>query len=158
MRKRIKNNGFAELVFEKGDGVLKRWSEPMQSWRLVSPENRKLTHAFSWYLDEENVGKRPTIGLLSLAYFAEKLLYNAYKSCPGTRACAKAQRLFVTIRRKMAQMKYRGDNSGRLQTKVESRYMKSTVKNIVVLAKNTFEAIKAEKKTGKTTTYNKAIK
>lgn len=157
MRRRVKQNGFTELVFEKGDGALKRWAEPLQRWRLTSPENRRLPHAYSWYLDGANVGARPTLGLLSLAHFAEKLLYRAYRDCPDTRASARAQRLFVTIRRKMAQMKYRGDKGGRLQTRVERLYMKSTVKAVVALARAALEAVDAEGRRPRTASYRKAM-
>ena len=144
MRKRKKSNGFEELVFEKGDGALKRWAEPLQGWRMSSPENRRLPHAYSWYLDESKVGARPTLGLISLAHFAEKLLWRAYRDCPDTRASARAQRLFGTVRRKMAQMKYRCDRGGRLQRKTERLYMKSTIKAVVGLARSAFEAVEAE--------------
>lgn len=157
MRKRKKSNGFDELVFEKGDGALKRWAEPLQAWRMVSPENRRLPHAYSWYLDEAKVGARPTLGLISLAHFAEKLLWRAYRDCPDTRASAKAQRLFGTIRRKMAQMKYRGDKGGRLQTKVERLYMKSTVKAVVALARSAFEAVEAEGRKPRTESLERAL-
>lgn len=157
MRKQKKSNGFEELMFEKGDGALRRWAEPLQGWRMASPENRRLTHPRSWYLDEAKVGARPTLGLLSLAHFAEKLLWRAYRDCPDTRASVKAQRLFGTIRRKMAQMKYRGDRNGRLQTKVEKLYMKSTVKAVVALARSAFEAVEAEGRKPVTASYRKAM-
>lgn len=157
MRKRKKSNGFDQLIFEKGDGALKRWTEALQPWRLISPENRPLPHAYSWYLEEEHVGRRPTLGLISLAHFAEKLLYRAYTYCPGTRASAKAQRLFMTIRRKMAQMKYRGDRHGRIQTKEEKRYMKTTVCGILPLARAALDAVQAEGLKPRTVTLREAL-
>lgn len=157
MRKVKKQNGFDAYVFERGDGALRRWAEALEGWRMGSPENRKLAHPREWYLDEGNLLPRPTLGLLSLAFFAEKLLWRAYRHCPDTRACAKAQRLFGTIRRKMLQMRYRKDSSGRVQRKAERAYMKSTVQVCCRLARGAFDAVEGEGRRRRTVSMTKAL-
>lgn len=157
MQKKAKANGFSTFVFERGDGVLKRWAEPMQAWRLKSPENRALAHKMEWYLEERNLIARPAIGILSLSRFAEKLLWKAYKEYPNTRASVRAQRLFATIQKKMAQMRYRADKSGRLQTKVEKLYMKSTIRTLLVLARRAHEDMLEESHRVRPSTMRKAL-
>ena len=144
MKKVKKSNGFEAFSFERGDGAVRRWSEALEGWRMGSPEKRRLAHSWAWYLDEGNLLPRPSLGLLSLSKFAERLLWRAYKECPGTRACARAQRLFGTVRRKMEQMRYRHDKSGRFQRKVEKMYMKSTVVACCRLARDAYESVEKE--------------
>lgn len=158
MRRRKKENGFEELVFEKGDGALKRWADPLQGWRMASPENRDLAHPLRWYLDEANLLPRPTLGLLSLSRFAEKLLWRAYKYCPDTRACAKAQRLFGLVRKRMSQLQYRGDGSRRVQNRRQKMYLRSSVRACAAMARDAFDAVEAMGRRRCTVSMTKALR
>lgn len=159
MKKRKKDNGFDELVFEKGDGMLVRWADALQGWRMSSPENRELPHPMKWYLDEANLLPRPTIGLLSLSRFAEKLLWRAYKYCPDTRASAKAQRLFGLVRRRMAQLKYRGaGRSRRVQCRRHRMYLQSSVRACAAMARDAFDAVEAMGRHRCTISMTKALR
>lgn len=143
MKKRMKPNGFTVLEFEKGDGLLRRWSDVMQPWRAVSPEKKRLAHPYAWYLEEANLLARPVIGMLSIGRFAEHILWRAMKECPGTRAYYKAARLMRTVQRKMAQLQYRATN-GRVRRLVWRQYLKVSVRNLVALAKAAADALGTE--------------
>ena len=145
MKKRMKSNGFEDLEFEKGDGAVRRWSDVMQPWRAISPEMRRLAHPYAWYLDENNLLKRPTFGMLSAGRFAEHLLWRAMKECPGTRACLKASRLMYLVQRKMTQLRYRSQG-GRFRRGRERDYLVSTLKNICEVMNAAVKAFFAEER------------
>ena len=142
MKKRMKSNGFETLEFEKGDGAVRRWSDVMQPWRAVSPEMRRLSHPYAWYLDERNLLKRPTFGMLSAGRFAEHLLWRAMKECPGSRAFLKASRLMQLVQRKMSQLRYRSQG-GRFRRARERDYLESTLR-VLCAAMNAAAAAFAE--------------
>jgi len=139
MQRKAKSNGFETIVFEKGDGMVKRWSEIMQPWRLTNPEKRRLTHPYAWYLEEKNLLARPTFGLYAMGRYAEHLLWRAHRECPReSRAVIRVTRLFATVQKKMAQMRYR-TQGGRFQRKVERGYLITTLKGLVELANSATE-------------------
>ena len=143
MKKRMKSNGFEALEFERGDGAVRRWSDVMQPWRAVSPEKRRLAHPYSWYLDEGNLLKRPTFGMLSAGRFAEHILWRAMKECPGSRAFLKASRLMRLVQRKMAQLRYRS-RGGRFRRARERDYLESTLRNLRAAMEAAAAALAAE--------------
>ena len=157
MQRKSKSNGFETLVFERGDGVVKRWSEVMQPWRLTNPEWRRLAHPYAWYLEEGNLLARPAFGMLSMGRFAEHLLWRARRECSGGRAEVKAARLFAAVQRKMSQLRYRTDKSGRFQRKVERGYLASTLRGLVGLAKTAVDAFDAEAEARRTTSMRDAL-
>lgn len=135
MLREKKKNGFDRLVFEAGDGVLRRWSQCMEDWRLVQPERRNLPHPRMWYLDEARLSRRPVFGIYSLGIFAERLLWEAYRTSGGdvTREVVAARRFYLAVRKRMAQMRYRGSR-GRIQKRSDVMYLKSSVSYLVGLA------------------------
>lgn len=107
MKKTVRRNGTETLVFERGDGVRRRYLRFLEEWRERLPDpvrfsnGRMLRHPPAWYLDEAHVLARPSIGLYSLARFAEWLLYSAEKRGRGGKAHALAARLFALVRARM---------------------------------------------------------
>lgn len=143
MRKVEGKNGFKTLVFGRGDGMLVRWADSLQGWRAVAPERRRLAHAAAWYLDAEARSRRPLYGLQALAIFAERTLWEALTRCsPDGREVASARRAFLTVRRKLSQMRYRGRN-GRIQNKDDVRYLRSSVAVCARLAAKAHALVKA---------------
>lgn len=127
MKKVRLENGFSTLVFSRGDGLRVRWAEHLQKWRLSAPVRRRLAHPPAWYLDAEARSQRPTYGLVAVAIFCERVLWEALTHCDQDgREVACARRAFLTVRRKMGQMKYRGGKD-RFYRADEVRYMKSSV-------------------------------
>lgn len=145
MKKEKLKNGFTRLVFGRGDGVLKRWTDSMQKWRAEAPAKRHLSHPVGWYLDADARSKRPVYGLLSTAIFTERVLWEALTTCdPNGREVASARRAFLFVRRKMEQMRYRGRN-GRIQNRTEQRYLRSSVSQGIELAKKAWALVETEK-------------
>ena len=97
------------------------------------------------------------MGLVSLAIFAEHVLYKAYMECPGSRALLKAQRLFATVQKKMRQLRYRGGKDGRLRNKVERGYLLSSISSLVEMARVTWGAVSAEAKRARVASAKEAL-
>lgn len=152
----MKPNGFEALEFERGDGAVRRWSDVMQPWRAVSPEGRRLAHPYAWYLDEANLLKRPTFGMLSAGRFAEHLLWRAMRECPGTRAFLKASRLMRLVQAKMGQLRYRSQG-GRFRRARERGYLASTLRNLCAAMKAAAEAFASESKPVRTASMSEAL-
>ena len=149
MTKEKSKNGFSRLVFEAGDGVLRRWSQCLEEWRLVQPEKRNLPHPRGWYLDEARLSRRPVFGLFSLGIFAERLLWEAYRTCgDGSREAVAAKRLYLAVRKRMAQMRYRGSN-GRIQKRSDVLYLKSSIAFLVPIAARANARVVAAMEAGK---------
>lgn len=143
MKIEVEKNGFKVRTFSAGDGMLVRWSDSLQQWRARSPARRKLAHAASWYLDAEARARRPLYGLQSLAIFAERLLYEAMRRHDvNGREVASAQRAFVTVQRKMAQMKYR-----HCSHVAEMRYLRSSVRRCAELCAKAYRIVNGREAT-----------
>ena len=137
MERKKTERGFV-YVFAAGDGMRRRWSADLQKWRAEAPARRKLAHAASWYLDAEARSRRPLYGLQALAAFTERLLWDALsRRDQEGREVASARRAFLTVRRKMAQMKYR--NPAHV---AEKRYLRSSVARCVELARRAYVLVK----------------
>lgn len=107
MKKIEAKNGTKRYVFEKGDGVRRRFLPFMEEWRVRLPDPKeyapraRLRHPHEWYLDERHILRRPSMGLLSLAQFAEWMLYMTQMKAQGSKAHVAATRLFLYIQRRM---------------------------------------------------------
>lgn len=140
-RQRDVKTGFQKLGFEAGDGALRRWEDHMQSWRVSSPAKRHLSHGAEWYLDPKHVTARPVIGMISLATFAERTLWDALTYCgPGARCVASAQRLMLAVQRRMRQLRYRS-MGGRFRSGPAKKYLVSSVEYLLQLARRTHERV-----------------
>ena len=141
--KRVKDEkGFKRYVFSPGDGMLKRWAEHLQKWRAVAPARRKLAHAAAWYLDADARARRPLYGLHALAIFTERILWEALtRYDPDGREVASSRRAFLAVRKKMAQMRYRGGKNGRVTSVPEKSYLRSSVTRCVALAGKAFRLV-----------------
>ena len=113
MKKIEARNGTKRYVFEKGDGVRRRFLPYMEEWRLRLPDPKeyapraRLRHPHEWYLDEKHILWRPSMGILSLAQFAEWMLYMVQVKAPGSKAHVAATRLFLYLQRRMRTYMYR---------------------------------------------------
>lgn len=118
MKKIEAKNGTKRYMFEKGDGVRRRFLPFMEEWRVRLPDPKKyvprtqlrhtrLRHPQKWYLDEKHILQRPSMGLLSLAQFAEWMLYMTQMKAQGSKAHVAATKLFLYIQRRMRAYMYR---------------------------------------------------
>lgn len=113
MKKIEAKNGTKRYMFEKGDGVRRRFLPFMEEWRVRLPDPKKyaphirLRHSQKWYLDEKHILQRPSMGLLSLAQFAEWMLYMTQMKAQGSKAHVAATKLFLYIQRRMRAYMYR---------------------------------------------------
>lgn len=113
----------------------------------VSPlyRNCHLTHGPDWYLQDEHILRRPSMGLLSLGRFALWLLYRTQVEANGSKAHVQASRLMLRIRKRMAYYMYQGGKTKRLTRELVKRYA-GACRKILPLARRAYELYRAEQK------------
>lgn len=150
MRKIEKKSGVKTYVFEKGDGMRRRHKRYLEEWRTRLPDpvkysnGRMLRHRPEWYLQEEHILGRPSIGIASLAHFAEWLLYMTQKRMQGSKAHALASRLFRLLQRRMACYMYRKGLDSELDDALTKRYF-AVCRDALVLAREAHAAYEARR-------------
>lgn len=154
MRKIARKDGGSTLVFERGDKMRRRYKRYVEEWRGRLPDpvrysnGRMLRHRPEWYLEDAHILARPSIGIASLARFAEWLLYTVQKRKPGGREHALAARLFRLVQRRMRAYMYKCSLDANLSDKGTKWYL-GACRAILPLAREAhaaYEAMRLEQK------------
>lgn len=74
--RREKVDGKVVIVYERGDGIRRRYREALDGERFLWPRKGLVHHAESWYVSDAPM-KRPVFGVYALAAFAEDTLWRA---------------------------------------------------------------------------------
>jgi hypothetical protein len=74
--KKERVDGKVVLVYEKGDGIRRRFREALHEDRFRFPRKGLVHHAEVWYLTDAPL-KRPMFGIYALAAYAEDILWRA---------------------------------------------------------------------------------
>lgn len=104
----------------------------------------KLNHKPEWYLQEEHILLRPSIGLFSLGKFAVWLLYATQHDISfGSRSHVQATRFLLRVQRRMETYMKRGGKTKRL-TRALIKVYAGACRALLPLARHAYELYKSE--------------
>ena len=97
--RRERVDGVSAVVFERGDGIRRRFRESLDEARFLYPRKGLIHHPRSWFLSERPLA-RPVFGVYAMAAFAEDMLWRARHAKKGPRPRFEdAARYFAETRR-----------------------------------------------------------
>lgn len=91
-------DGKVVAIFERGDGIRRRFREALSDDRYIWPRKGLVHHAEEWYVSGAPL-KRPVFGVYALAAFAEDTLWRARYGKRRRPDFAKASAFFADTRR-----------------------------------------------------------
>lgn len=74
--RREKVDGKVVVIYERGDGIRRRFREALDERRFLWPRKGLVHHAEAWYVSDAPL-RRPVFGVYALAAFAEDTLWRA---------------------------------------------------------------------------------
>lgn len=95
--KREKVDGNVVIVYERGDGIRRRYREALDGRRFLWPRKGLVHHAEAWYVSGAPL-RRPVFGVYALAAFAEDTLWRARFGKRMKPDFAEASRFFAETR------------------------------------------------------------
>lgn len=95
--RREKVDGKVVIVYERGDGIRRRYREALDERRFLWPRKGLVHHAEPWYVSGAPM-KRPVFGVYALAAFAEDQLWRARFGKRRKPAFAEASAFFAETR------------------------------------------------------------
>ena len=128
--RRERVDGVSVVVFDRGDGIRRRFRESLDGSRFLYPRKGLIHHPRSWFLSEWPL-RRPVFGVYAMAAFAEDMMWRARHAKKGMKpAFEDAARYFAETRRALQNVlsSYRID---RRLTSAQTRKLRALVGRLV---------------------------